>query len=103
MMGKNCFHDKFAKWFKANETASEEGLSRCRQAAMMPSTQKGKALSTPTPLKASGNNKRASSTISAAIKKLTHHGDRNKIANSDFSDILNFIELIASTKSNALN
>jgi hypothetical protein len=41
--------------------------------------------------------------MSAAIKKLYHQGDRSKIANSDFSDILNFIELIAASNSCALN
>jgi uncharacterized protein YkvS len=41
--------------------------------------------------------------MSAAIKKLYHQGERNKIANSDLSDILNFMDLIAASHSNELN
>jgi hypothetical protein len=92
MIGKNCFHDMFANWVNAKVTRSGEGLSRCRQAAMIASTANGNALSIPTARKASGKKTRASSTNTAAIKKLHHHGERNKIANSDFSDIFNFIE-----------
>jgi hypothetical protein len=46
----------------------------------------------PTARKASGKKTLASNIKSAAITKLTHQGERNKTANSDFSDILNFIE-----------
>ncbi|NCX05534.1 MAG: hypothetical protein EBW68_07110 [Actinobacteria bacterium] len=88
-----------AKLFKAKETLSGEGLSRCRQAAMKPRMQNGTALSIPTARKASGKNTRASSIITAAIKKLSHHGERNKIAKSDFSDIFNFIERSANSNS----
>ena len=101
MSMENCFHDMLANWFKAQETLSGEGLSRCRQAAMKPRMQNGTALSIPTTRKASGKNTRASSIITAAIKKLSHHGERNKIAKSDFSDIFNFIERPTSSKSNA--
>jgi hypothetical protein len=66
---------------------------------MMPSTANGIALSMPTARKASGKKTRASSINTAAIKKLHHHGERNKIANSDFSDILNFIERSANSNS----
>jgi hypothetical protein len=89
-----------AKSVKAKETRSGEGLSRCRQAAMIPSTANGNALSIPTARKASGKKTRASSINTAAIKKLHHHGERNKIANSDFSDIFNFIERSACSNSN---
>jgi len=80
---------------KAKAKRSAEGLSRCRQAAMIASTANGNALSIPTARKASGKKTRASSINTAAIKKLHHHGERNKIANSDFSDIFNFIERAA--------
>jgi hypothetical protein len=73
------------------DTRSGDGLSRCRQAAMKPNTAKGIELSIPTARKASGKNTRASSNNTAAIKKLYHHGERNKIAKSDLSDILNFM------------
>jgi hypothetical protein len=99
MMGKNCFHDMLDNSVTAKETRSGEGLSRCRQAAMIPSTANGNALSIPTARKASGKKTRASSINTAAIKKLHHHGERNKIANSDFSDIFNFIERSACSNS----
>ena len=101
MTMENCFHDMLANWFKAKETLSGEGLSRCFQAAMKPSMQNGTALSIPTVRKASGKKTRANSINTAAIKKLNHHGERNKIAKSDFSDILNFIERPTSSNSNA--
>jgi hypothetical protein len=58
---------------------------------MMPNTAKGSELSIPIARKASGKNTRASSMSTAAIKKLYHQGERNKIANSDLSDILKFM------------
>jgi hypothetical protein len=67
---------------------------------MIPSTANGNALSIPTARKASGKKTRASSINTAAIKKLHHHGESNKIANSDFSDIFNFIERSACSNSN---
>jgi hypothetical protein len=48
-------------------------------------------LSIPTARKASGKNTRANNSSTAAIKKLYHQGERNKIANSDLSDILKFM------------
>jgi hypothetical protein len=44
----------------------------------------------PTPAYSLGNKAPAPSAITATNKKLTHQGERNKTAKSDFSDILNF-------------
>ena len=38
-----------------------------------------------------GNNANEISVISATTVMLIHHGERSRIANSEFSDILNFM------------
>jgi hypothetical protein len=45
----------------------------------------------PAILYASGSKAPATKATANITKKLTHQGARNKVANSDFSDILNFM------------
>ncbi len=45
----------------------------------------------PPSMNGSGSAIRATSAMQAATAMLTHHGERSRIANSDFSDILNFM------------
>jgi len=58
---------------------------------MVPTTAKGRLLNTPTNLKSLGKSANATVEMKATSKKLTHQGDRNKIANKERSDIFHFI------------
>jgi hypothetical protein len=68
-----------------------DGACHCRHAAMQPVTMNGAPARIPARRYASGRIVTMIAIVHAAMKKLHHHCDRMRIANSEFSFIENFI------------
>ena len=67
------------------------GARSCFQATTPAIATKGNAPSMPARAKSAGNNARISSARASAMPRLAHHGERNRIANSEFGAIFSFM------------